>query len=79
MYRFGQNNCYDYGNGITVSEIESLSKERYSEKKVASIMFSDALGPHTFDIFGNLAVLDFYMNKFSVGAGYRRIAAKYSG
>ena len=79
MYRFGQNNCYDYGNGITVSEIESLSKERYSEKKVASIMFSDALGPHTFDIFGNVAVLDFYMNKFSVGAGYRRIAAKYSG
>lgn len=77
VYRFGQNNCYGYGNGITVSEIGCLSKERYSEKKVGSISFVDALGPHTFDVFGNLAVLDFYRNKFSFGAGYRRIAGKY--
>ena len=77
LYRVGQNNCYAYGNGITVSAIECLSKEHYSEKKVASISFVDALGPHTLDVFGNLAVLDFYRNQFSFGAAYRRIAGKY--
>jgi hypothetical protein len=77
LYRVGQNNCYAYGNGITVSAVECLSKERYSEKKVASISFVDALGPHTLDVFGNLAVLDFYRNQFSFGAAYRRIAGKY--
>jgi hypothetical protein len=77
MYRVGQNNCYGYGSGLTVSEIECLSKEHYSEKKVASISFIDALGPHTLDVFDNLAVLDFYKNQFSFGAAYRRIAVKY--
>jgi hypothetical protein len=77
VYRVGQNNCYAYGNGVTVSAIECLSKEYYSEKKVASISFIDALGPHTLDVFGNLAVLDFYRNQFSFGAAYRRIAGKY--
>jgi hypothetical protein len=77
LYRFGQNNCYDYGNGITVSEIECLSKEHYSERKAASISFADAHGPHTLDISGNLAVLDFYSNQMSFGAAYRRVATKY--
>ena len=77
IYRVGQNNCYGYGDGITVSEIECLSKEHYCERKVASISFADALGPHTLDICGNLAVFDFYTDQFSFGASYRRIAGKY--
>ena len=77
VYRVGQNNCFAYGNGITISEIECLSRERYSERNVASVSFTDALGPHTVDVFGNLAVLDFYTNQLSFSAGYRRIVGKY--
>jgi hypothetical protein len=76
MYRFGQNNCFGYGSEITVSEIVALSKDAYVEKPIGKISFSDARGPHTLDICGNEAVLDFYVDRFSILAGYRRFVAR---
>ncbi len=77
LYRFGQNNSYSYGDGITINEIVQLSKVHYCEKSVGSIAFDDARGPHTIDVFRKLAVLDFYTDRLSFFAGYRRIAARY--
>lgn len=76
MYRFGQNNCFGYGDRITVSEIVELTPTRYAERKVGHIAFDDARGPHTLDIHNGSAVLDFYVDRFSLMAGYRRLAAK---
>lgn len=73
IYRFGQNNAYGYGDGITICEISKLSKSEYEEKIVGSLHFDDAKGPHTVDIFLESAVFDFYIDKFSLFAWYRRI------
>ncbi len=73
LYRFGQNNSHGYGDGITICEITKLSNYDYEEKIVGSLSFSDASGPHTIDVFEDKSVLDFYVNKFSFFAWYRRI------
>lgn len=73
IYRFGQNNSYGYGDGITICEITKLSTHDYEEKIVGSLCFNDACGPHTVDMFEDKLVLDFYVDKFSLFAWYRRI------
>ena len=73
LYRFGQNNSYGYGNGITICEITKLSSYDYEEKIVGSLCFNDASGPHTVDVFEDKSVLDFYVDKFSLFAWYRRL------
>ena len=77
LYRFGQNNCYGYGDGIAIKEIKCLDKESYSETNAGSIAFDDAHGPHTIDVCRGTAILDFYVDRVSLFAWYRRVAAKY--
>jgi len=74
LYRFGQNNSYGYGDGISICQITKLSTTDYEEKIVGSLHFNDASGPHTIDIFENKSVLDFYIDKLSLFAWFRRIA-----
>lgn len=76
LFRLGQNNCFSYGNGLAVCEITRLSPSEYEEKVVGRIAFEDACGPHTLDTFRNDCVLDFYSDRFSVLAGYRRLAPR---
>ena len=74
LYRFGQDNSYGYGDGLSVCEINKLSTTDYEEKVVATLRFKDASGPHTIDLFKDELVFDFYMDKFSLLAWYRRIS-----
>lgn len=73
-YRFGQNNSFGYGDGVAICEITKLTPTEYEEKVVGSVRFADATGPHTVDIYGDKAVVDFYLERFSPLAWYRRIA-----
>lgn len=66
LYRFGQNNSYNYGDGLTIWEITTLSKEQYAERYVRSISFDDAHGPHTIDVSGQTTILDYYVERFSL-------------
>jgi hypothetical protein len=75
-YRFGQNNAYEYGNGLTVCEITKLTTTEYEEKEIGTLRFLDANGPHTVDISKNQSVFDFYTVSFSFLALYRRIIPK---
>ena len=75
LYRFGQDNSDSYGNGIRIMEIVKLDTEFYEEQEIGELRFSDASGPHTVDDCNGRAVLDFYVDRFSVLAGYRRLAA----
>jgi len=74
LYRFGQDNSYGYGDGLSVCEINKLSTTDYEEKIVGLLRFKDANGPHTIDFFKDEAVFDFYIERLSVMAWYRRIA-----
>ncbi|MBS9404048.1 hypothetical protein KG088_10435 [Halomonas sp. TRM85114] len=75
IYRFGQNNCRGYGDGLAVCEIVTLSPHDYRERMVGSVAFTDASGPHTIDINDGKVVMDFYTDEFSLFAGYRRLSA----
>lgn len=75
LLRFGQNNCHNYGSSITVLEITELTREHYAERKVGTIEIVDARGPHTLDIHKERVVVDYYIDKFSLLAGYRRFVA----
>lgn len=76
LYRFGQDNSSSYGNGLRIMEILQLSSRVYEEREIGQIRFLDASGPHTVDVKNNRAVFDFYQNKFSLLAGYRRMVAR---
>jgi hypothetical protein len=78
IYRLGQNNSFSYGNGITVAEILSLSPDYYDERIVHRISYDDASGPHTLNLCKSDAVLDYYVDKFTVLAGFRRLAALFT-
>jgi hypothetical protein len=44
-YRFGQDNSYQYGDGITVCEITDISASDYQEKVVGRLRVEGASGP----------------------------------
>lgn len=75
LFRFGQDNSGSYGNGIKIMKITALSPDAYAEREVGELRFSDAKGPHTVDTRNGQVVLDYYVERFSVLAGYRRLAA----
>lgn len=76
MYRFGQNNCFGYGEKVTVNKINKLSTLIYEEEIVSEVSFKDTKGPHTINFSENMIVLDFYSEKISILAGYRRLIPK---
>jgi len=76
LLRFGQNNCFGYGQGLVVNEINRLSPTEYEESCIGEIGFKDVKGPHTIDLREDMAILDFYVEELSVLAGYRRLAAR---
>ena len=75
LYRFGQDNSGSYGNGIRIMQVTTLTPDAYAEQEIGELRFSDAKGPHTVDARNGKAVLDYYVEKLSLLAGYRRLAA----
>ncbi len=75
LYRLGQNNCMRYGDGITVSEIITLSSEQYREQFIGKIAMAGLRGPHCYNEIQQLSVFDFYTEKFSIMAGFNRLKA----
>jgi hypothetical protein len=73
-YRFGQDNSYQYGDGITVCEITDISASNYQERVVGRLRVEGARGPHTLDWNEQMSVFDFYQDRFSFFAWYRRVA-----
>ena len=80
LFRFGQNNNRAYGSAITISEITDLSLNRYEEKICGSIRINNYLGPHSIDfhIDKGIALIDYYVDEFSVFSGARRFKALLS-
>ena len=64
-YRIGQNNSNEYGDGIVFNEIILLDKNNYIEKEVKIFNFNSKYGPHTYNVYNNKCVYDYYEIVFS--------------
>lgn len=73
LFRLGQDLSGDYGNGLIIFEINELTPESYCERRVAEIRFTDRKGPHTLNLRGDEIVFDWYRDRVSPLAGFRRL------
>ena len=73
LFRLGQDLSGDYGNGLIVFEIKELTPQAYSERRTAEIRFTHRKGPHTLNMRGNEMVFDWYRDRFTPSAGFRRL------
>lgn len=78
FYRFGQNNKKKYGEHINIMKIVEISPQSYREVACGRFSIVGFNGPHTinFDQKQKKFVIDYYEEKFSFFAGYRRLMAK---
>jgi hypothetical protein len=78
LYRLGQNFETDYGDGISVFEIETLNSETYSERAIGGLRFSGVKGPHTFNLSPDQQniVFDWYSDRYTPMAGIRRLRSR---
>ena len=75
LFRLGQDFSRGYGDGLILFEIEELSRKAYSERRADHIRFTDRHGPHTLNLRGDRIVFDWYRDRISPLAGFRRLAA----
>ena len=75
--RFGQNNSGEYGESISVMQITALSEKDYKEVEIGKITIDEFNGPHSIGFNSDMSeiIIDYYINKFSLFAGVRRIKA----
>lgn len=80
LLRFGQNNAREYGESIVVNEVIELSSDLYEERKIASLAIDSFKGPHSIGFSKDFTqiIIDYYVNKFSLLAGIRRIKGKFN-
>jgi hypothetical protein len=78
FYRLGQNFESDYGDGITVFEIEQLDTANYAEHAIGKLRFTGAKGPHTFNLSpdGTKITFDWYRDRYTPMAGVRRLRSR---
>ena len=76
LIRFGQDLTRGYGDGLFAFEIETLTADCYRERPLGRIGFSDRKGPHTLNTNGDDIVFDWYRDRLSLLAGFRRVAGR---
>lgn len=72
LVRFGQSYLGDYGDGVFGFAVETLSPTAYRERETGELRFSDVRGPHTLNLSDGVVLFDWYRNRFSLLAGWRR-------
>ena len=76
LYRLGQNNCQEYGDGIAVCQVSQLDEGFYQEQPVAKLTINELHGPHTFSTNGQKAYVDYYNSVFDPLAWLARIKSR---
>lgn len=76
LYRLGQNNCKEYGDGVTVCHVLQLDDDSYKEQPIARLALSGLRGPHTFSTDGHKAYVDYYKTVFDPLAWLTRIKSR---
>jgi hypothetical protein len=73
IYRVGQDFRGRYGDGLVFFRVIEIDPERYREEECHSFRFGHVRGPHTLNLGYGQAAFDFYVDRFSVFAGARRL------
>jgi hypothetical protein len=76
LYRVGQDFRGAYGDGLILFRIEQLSRTHYREVEVGTLRFQEFRGPHTLNVRDGRVLFDFYSERFSPFAGFRRLRAR---
>jgi methionyl-tRNA formyltransferase len=79
LYRFGQNDSGSYGDGLFEFEVTAIDPSTYREELVREIRLEGRRGPHTLNARGERTCFDWYVERFSLLAGYRRLLGRRSG
>ena len=73
LIRVGQDLRGDYGNGISLFRVTRIGTERYEEEWIRTIRFNHCKGPHTLNVKDGRVAFDYYRDKFTLLAGFRRL------
>jgi hypothetical protein len=76
LVRIGQDFSRGYGDGLLAFEIEALSEAEYRERRIGEIRFRGRRGPHTLNFREGELIFDWYRERFSPLAGYRRLRGR---
>jgi hypothetical protein len=76
LLRLGQDDSGGYGDGLMVFAIEEIGSDRYRETLTKTLRFDDVRGPHTLNFQNGTAVFDWYLDRFSLLAGVRRLRGR---
>ena len=74
LYRPAQNCTDNYGDGVSIMKIETISQSTYVESLAKSIKFANSFGPHTINFAENVAVFDQYKKIFDPFAWKTKIS-----
>ena len=77
LFRLGQDNRHDYGDGITVCRVTQLNDMAYDESPVTRLMIAGHKGPHTLSTNDSKTYIDYYDKKFSPIAWLARVKAQF--
>ena len=73
LFRLGQDFRSAYGDGVVAFRIEELTAEQYREIEVGAASFDEVKGPHTVDVRDGELLFDWYEERGSTLAGFRRL------
>ncbi len=76
LVRLGQDFTSGYGDGIIGFEVEALTPDSYRERRLGRLRFADRRGPHTLNVRDGEMVFDWYVDRVSPLASFRRLAAR---
>lgn len=76
LYRLGQNNCQEYGDGVTLCRVLQLDDDGYQEQPIAKLALNQLHGPHTFSTNEQKAYVDYYKMVFDPLAWLARIRSR---
>ena len=76
LYRLGQNNCREYGDGVTICRVLQLDGDNYTEQPISRLTINKSHGPHTFSTNGQKAYVDYYKSVFDPLAWLARIKSR---
>lgn len=76
LFRFGQDDSGGYGDGLLLFEIERLSATSYVEREAGRLKFEGVHGPHTLNFRAGTALFDWYLERVSPLAGFRRLRGR---
>lgn len=74
LYRPAQDCTVNYGDGIAIMRIDSITEDSYEETLAKTIKFKATFGPHTINFAENIAVFDQYRNVFDLFAWKTKVS-----